>query len=270
MLHELTGERYSCEFADASPDYGRDYVIAVRGEEILLTEGDGAELPPASALMGKESRYLFSISGRGFFLADIDALDGCRYVSTQALRTLKPKWMAFAAVTGYHLAYWYSHNRFCGACAAPMRPSDNERALVCERCGGVVYPNIAVAVIVGVKDGDSLLLTRYSARAYKRFALVAGYAEIGEGLEDTVRREVYEETRLKVKNISYYGNQPWGFSRSLLVGFFADLDGTNEFHLDDGELSMAVWMRRDEIPEPETDISLTSEMMHAFKTGAVR
>ena len=95
---------------------------------------------------------------------------------------------------------------------------------------------------------------------------MAGYVEVGESFEDTVRREVMEEVGLKVKNIRYFASQPWPFSNTLLAGYFCDLDGSNEISIDENELSTAVWLKRDEIPESST-ISLTGTMMNAFRKG---
>ncbi len=139
--------------------------------------------------------------------------------------------------------------------------------MVCPSCGNTVYPKIAPAVIVAVTDGDKLLLTKYAGREYTRYALVAGYTEFGETLEETVRREVMEEVGLKVKNIRYYKNQPWAFSDSMLVGFFAELDGSPQIRLDETELSTAVWMKREDIPGDYTNVSLTHEMILLFKHG---
>ena len=76
-----------------------------------------------------------------------------------------------------------------------------------------------------------------------------------------------EEVGLKVKNIRYYKNQPWAFSDSMLVGFFAELDGSPQIHLDETELSTAVWMKREDIPGDYTNVSLTHEMILLFKHG---
>ncbi|MBR0328228.1 MAG: NUDIX domain-containing protein, partial [Selenomonadaceae bacterium] len=128
-------------------------------------------------------------------------------------------------------------------------------------CGLIEYPKISPAVIVAVTDGDKLLLTRYADRPYRGPALIAGFVEIGETLEDTVRREVLEEVGLHVKNIRYYKNQPWSFTDTMLVGFYCDLDGEAEIHLDRNELCEGVWMDRSELPVRENDVSLTAEMI---------
>lgn len=97
--------------------------------------------------------------------------------------------------------------------------------------------------------------------------MIAGFTEIGETLEDTVRREIMEEVGLKVKNIQYYKSQPWGLSGSVLSGFFCDLDGDDTITLDREELSTAQWFEREDIPYDDYDVSLTREMMIQFKKG---
>lgn len=98
-----------------------------------------------------------------------------------------------------------------------------------------------------------------------RYALIAGFAEVGETIEDTVRREVMEEVGLKVKNIRYYKSQPWPFSDTLLLGFFCELDGEEGITLDHMELSEARWVARGEMETEDDGISLTYEMMEYFK-----
>lgn len=120
---------------------------------------------------------------------------------------------------------------------------------------------------MAVRNGEKLLLSKYAGREFTNYALIAGFAEIGEPIEDTVRREVMEEVGLKVKNLRFYKSQPWSFTDTLLFGFFCDLDGDDTICLDEEELSLAVWMERSQIPVDEYEISLTREMMTLFKNG---
>ena len=122
---------------------------------------------------------------------------------------------------------------------------------------------------MAVTDGDKLLLTRYADRPYRGPALIAGYVEIGESLETTLRREVMEEVGLRVKNIRYYKTQPWAFTDTLLMGFYCDLDGDAEISLDRNELCEGVWVKREDLPLPENNVSLTSEMIENFRLGLV-
>lgn len=141
--------------------------------------------------------------------------------------------------------------------------------LYCENCGNMEFPKICPAVIIAVTDGNRLLLSKYAGRIYKKYALLAGYTEIGETIEETVRREVLEEVGLKVKNIRYYKSQPWAFSETELMGFYCDLDGEDSIRLDQEELSMAEWFEREEIPVTPLRDSLTNEMIMQFKNGVV-
>ena len=164
---------------------------------------------------------------------------------------------------------WYRNRKFCGRCGHKMRHDEKERMMRCDHCGNMEFPKICPAVIIGVTDGDKILMSKYAGRAYKKYALLAGFTEIGETIEETVQREVMEEVGLKVKNIRYYKSQPWSFSDTLLMGFYCDLDGEEEITLDREELALAEWFRRDEIPvEPSRD-SLTNEMIIKFKNGEV-
>ena len=138
----------------------------------------------------------------------------------------------------------------------------------CTSCGLMEYPKICPAVIVGVTKGDEILLTRYAGRSYKKYALIAGFAEVGETIEETVHREVMEEVGLKVKNLHYYKSQPWSASSTLLMGFFCEADGDDEIRLDKSELAEARWCPRAEVPEWE-DVSLTMEMMQVFRTKGI-
>ena len=148
-----------------------------------------------------------------------------------------------------------------------MTESTVERALACPECGQTEYPKISPAVIVAITDGDRLLMSRYRDRPYRGYALIAGFVEIGESFEDTIRREVMEEVGLKVKNIRYFGSQPWAFTDTEMIGFFAELDGDGTIRLQEDELSEAGWYHRDEIPDDELRISVGSEMKMAFKYG---
>lgn len=220
--------------------------------------------------------YLFQIeTSKGtmkFFLGESDKLpgallDSCSYEQQNIFREKKPDFLAFAGVTACQLANWYASTRFCGTCGAPLEHDKKERMMRCPQCGAMHYPKISPAVIVAVTDGERLLMTKYAGRSYTKYALIAGFAEIGETIEETVRREVMEEVGLKVKNIRYYKSQPWSFTDTMLFGFFCELDGDDTIRLDEEELSVGKWLRREEIPTEYDGISLTNEMIMRFKNG---
>lgn len=275
MIQEISPHRFRNEYETKSPSPD-SYFFYFQDGSILLNHEDALKLPQFLELgeqfstVSCHSAYLFSIDSREYYLVDERSVslleqDGLAFHSTSVIRDLEPLWTAFAAANGAELHRFYRNNQFCGRCGTPTVKSKKERAMICPSCGNTIYPKIAPAVIVAITDGDRLLLTKYAGREYTRYALVAGYTEFGETLEETVRREVMEEVGLKVKNIRYYKNQPWAFSDSMLVGFFAELDGSPQITLDETELSTAIWMERGDIPDDYTNVSLTHEMILRFK-----
>ena len=176
--------------------------------------------------------------------------------------------VCFAMMTAWHLFDWYRSNRFCGRCGEKTVHDAKERMMRCPSCGNMIFPKIAPSVIVGVINGEKLLLSKYANRNYTRYGMIAGFTEIGETVEETVAREVMEEVGLKVKNIRYYKTQPWGVTGGLLLGYYCDLDGENDtITLDETELSMAEWYPRNALPAHDDGISLTREMIRVFEEG---
>ncbi|MCQ2407017.1 MAG: NAD(+) diphosphatase [Oscillospiraceae bacterium] len=208
--------------------------------------------------------FLFSIDNEDFFLADTAGPNDYSYYSMRELRDQCTGKYLYAAFTAYHLHIWYADNRYCGICRGKMQQDSAERALICTECGHRIYPRINPAVIVGVISHGRILITRYR-RGYAHNALVAGFTEIGETLEETVAREVMEETGLCVRNIRYYKSQPWGMAQDILMGFFCEADGDDLIRMDENELKSAVWCKPDMIELQPQQHSLTNEMMQLFR-----
>ncbi|MCR5273531.1 MAG: NAD(+) diphosphatase [Lachnospiraceae bacterium] len=254
---------------------GRNVFLKRENENIaLLAREEYDEANTLTSEKPDEGIYLFTIGEKAYYLCSMsDAtkgiLEGRGYFYEQmfSVRSMHPKEMVFALATGFHLGEWYSKNRFCGACGHKLVHEKNMRALHCEHCNNLVFPKINPAVIVAVKNGDKILLTTYAGREYKNYALVAGFAEIGETIEETVSREVMEEASIKVKNITYYKSQPWGFESDLLLGFSCEVDGDDTIKMDEEELASAEWIKREDMEPRKDNLSLTSEMMEAFRLG---
>lgn len=278
MIQDLKPHTFLNEFRLQAPK-DTDYLLIFNGAKVLMNSKDNKfsltsvkQIKSLNQKTLKSAIYLFSLDDTAIFYTreTLEESDDFVYVSAMDLREKLPKDIVFIAATAGHLVSWYGTNKFCGRCSTEMQFSKTERAVCCPKCGLVKYPQISPAVIVGIIHNDKILLTRYSDRPYKKLSLVAGYIEIGETLEDTIKREVMEEVGLKVKNIKYYKSQPWAFSQSVLMGFFAQLDGDPTVTVDESELSEATWYSRDEIPECDTNLSLTNEMITVFKNGEVK
>ena len=277
MIQDIYPSKLNNAYKNVSPGSGDFLFVFDREGKILHSEKDGVmtlmTFADACEKCGADSDalktiYLFSVDEERFFLTfgTLDAPEGYTYHSVRDLRDMYTGKEVYAAFTAYHLWKWYEDNRFCGKCGAGLEVGEKERSLVCPGCGNTVYPRINPAVIVGVIKGDRILITKYR-RGYGHSALVAGFTEIGETLEETVAREVMEETGVRVKNIRYYKSQPWGMAQDILVGFYCEADGECEIRMDEGELKFAEWVRREDIELQPNNHSLTNEMMRRFKEG---
>lgn len=270
MLQEIQPRHLNNQYHEEKLGPGAK-ICVFRDNDILISRREETVLLPDWELLKDDiikSVYLFSVDAQPYFLAELrkDAVlpEGYMFDNVRSHRRLQPKYTVYAEMTAWHLYIWYRDNRFCGRCGQPTGHDRKLRMLKCPACGNMIFPRICPAVIVGVTNGDHILLTKYSGRAYKNYALIAGFTEIGETAEDTVRREVFEETGVHVKNIRYWATQPWGIDSDLLLGYFADLDGSAEITMDREELSLAGWYHRDEMDIPADDVSLTNDMIRAF------
>lgn len=273
MIQQIGSHIYSNTY-HPGPAKDDSVILSYFNRDILLQEqGDAFSYPLFSQLpsgMKKQEHliWLFTIDGIEYFLTrEAITMPGYTYVPVNYLRAAHPRHLSFAGVTGLSLHNWYQNHIFCGGCGKPMQYSEAERMVYCDSCHTMSYPTICPAVIVGVRNGDKLLVSKYAGRDYKRFALLAGFAEIGETIEETVHREVMEEVGVKVKNLTFYKSQPWSFTDTLLFGFFCDVAGSDELHIDYQELSAAQWLDRKDLPDDKEKVSLTMEMMTLFKEG---
>lgn len=273
MIQDIYPHKYSLEYAVCVPNK-EDTIIIFEENQVLLNR---EHTYPSREELGEAGnagnyQFLFAIDGQKFFLAMdglAEAMENLEAYPVRSIRNLRPMHLAFAGYTAWHLYAWYGNNRFCGRCGGRMEPGEDERKMVCTKCGYSVYPRINPCIIVAVHDGERLLMTRYANRPVTWFVLVAGFIEIGETAEDTVRREVMEETGVKVKNIRYFDSQPWGVPGNLTLGFTAELDGADTLRVDTEELSEARWFLREEVPVPDDAVSITAAMIRAFANGEI-
>lgn len=252
---------------------GDDVLFAFKGDTLLMKVDEGQLTLPSISDLGvspEECRSLFSIDDQWYAMLkdrELEPPEGYAYYGVRQYREFRPMEKLFPSAVAGSLNRWYQDNRFCGRCGTKLEDSKTERALVCPECGCIRYPKICPAVIVAVRNGDKLLLTRYAGRSIKSYALIAGFAEIGESIEETVQREVLEEVGLHVKNLQFYKSQPWVFTDTLLMGFFCDLDGEDHITLQESELASGAWIDRKDLPEDTAHLSLTGEMIEQFRIG---
>ena len=170
-----------------------------------------------------------------------------------------------AGLSGQYIN-WSRNHRFCGKCGKLTEDKKDERAKICTVCGQVYYPRLSPAVIVAVVKDDRLLMANSPRFPSKFYSVIAGFVEPGETLEDCVKREVREEVGIEVKNIKYFGSQPWPFPDSLMIGFTSEYE-SGEISIDKNEISDAAWFKADEIPRIPPSISIARKLIDWFLEG---
>ncbi len=276
MLHNIEPRKFNNRFENRIPNI-KDRILSYKNNTVLVRRAIEKLWYPSFLdyedyfeILINKAKFVFSVDDINYFLVDSNLLTSNEefvFVPIDSFRIQATRWRAFVGVTGWQLYRWYNNYKFCGRCGNLLIHSHHERLLECKNCDNKIYPLISPCVIVAVYKNNRLLVTKYLNSNYKNYALIAGFVEVGESLEQTVHREVIEEVGLSVKNLQFYKSQPWSFSDTILVGFFAELDGSDSVNVQEDELSEAVWLDRDEIPEQENSISLTSEMIAVFKSG---
>ncbi len=281
MIQDIAPFHFNNEWHKLQPEEN-DWIICMQERKILLRgTKEAISFPQYHELKGQVQNgdrfvYLFAVGEERFFLyqqhqykereeLNLVHLQQFHYETTRYLRGAAPQHLCYAGLVGAQLAGWYAAHRFCGGCGTRMIPDERERMMRCPVCGQMEYPKICPCVIVGVMHKGKILVSWYKNGFRDHYALIAGFAEVGETIEETVAREVYEETHLHVKNLRYYKSQPWPYSESLLFGFFCELDGEDHIIIQEDELAMAKWVTPEEIFESSDNFSLTNEMICKFK-----
>lgn len=159
----------------------------------------------------------------------------------------------------HELLYWDSNTQFCGVCGAPMK-MHTEISKRCTNCGKEVWPLLGTAIIVLIHRGDDVLLVQARNFRHDFYGLVAGFVETGESLEEAVHREVMEETGITIRNLRYFGSQPWPYPCGLMVGYNADYV-SGDIHLQKEEISKGSWFNRNNLPTIPEKLSIARQII---------
>jgi NAD+ diphosphatase len=262
--------------AGRKPQEGRDlpplWFIVDQGRVLVRPREGGPSFPETHELGSldletSQGLYLGATEGQACLLAHGDASapapEGLEWAELRPLWSALPEELFWVAGRANHLAGWDRSHRLCGACGADLSLLEEEWAKTCRSCGQTYYPQVSPAVIASVVDGDRILLARNRHYRYPFFSVLAGFVEPGENLEAAVHREIREEVGVEVKNIRYFGSQPWPFPNSLMIGFIADYAG-GEISPDPDEILEARWFTRDAMPEMPASISIARRLIEAF------
>ena len=225
------------------------------------TAGTSGALDAAGA-MGKS--YESGLSG----LSDLSGT-GLVFRKLRSLFGTMDEALLSVAGRAFQISNWARTHRFCGACGTPTVHVAVERCVRCPACGFMAYPRISPAMMVLIRRGDSILLARHSASPAPFFTALAGFVEAGESVEEAVHREVFEEVGLKVRNIAYFGSQPWPFPHSLMIAYTAEFEG-GEIKIDEAEIAEARWFGPDDaLPKIPHGVSIASDLIRAHLPRAL-
>ncbi|HAQ64363.1 MAG TPA: NAD(+) diphosphatase [Bacteroidales bacterium] len=275
MIQEIFPHRFNNQYRPNCVADENDFILHFNGNALLLkARGNVFEIPRRKDFPGMpdqpESTFLFTLNEVPCFLiwddpATVDP--SFVYKEISFFRTIGQREIGWICIAGYHLMSWYSQNRFCGKCGKPTVQKPDERAIQCPACNSIVYPKISPAVIVAITSNDKILLARNSDFPDNWYSLIAGYVDVGESLEETLKREVKEEVGLDIKNIRYYKSQPWPPSGSLMVGYIAEADENQPISIDHKEIAAADWFSRGNLPKHSLNVSIAGEMIEKFESG---
>ena len=184
------------------------------------------------------------------------------FVSDSFRRRISALRTCFAAY-----AVGIKNHSFCGQCGSPTTRRTTEHAKECPHCGLVAYPRISPAIIVAITRNNTILLAHNAAENHPFYSVLAGFLEPGESFENCVKREVFEEVQIRVKNIRYFGSQPWPFPDSLMVAFTADYD-SGTIAVDGVELDHADWFTSNNLPAIPRSGSISRKLIDWFLSNA--
>ncbi len=211
--------------------------------------------------------YLGSLDDTPCFSAELStetiAPDGMSFVGLRGVFGLLEEEMFWLAGRSFQMINWDRTHQYCGTCGFPTENKQDERAKICLQCGHINYPSASPAVIVAVRKERQILLAHSHRQPAGRYSVLAGFVELGETLEDCVKREVREEVGLAIKNIRYFGSQSWPFPNSLMIGFTAEYAG-GKITVDDRELLDAKWFSADDLPQVPPGISIARRLIEWF------
>jgi NAD+ diphosphatase len=254
-----------------SPKTDKDIYFIFYNNELLVKSEDNKTLIPTimdlETLAIKNIHYLGSINDENCFCGELnkdDIIPKSLYFSNLKALTHKLSedmfWIGGRAI---QIVNFYIDHKYCGKCGTLTLLEENERALICPKCNLVNYPRISPAIIVAVVKEGKLLLAHNNGFPKNLYSVVSGFVDVGETFEDCVVREVREETGITVKNIKYFGNQPWPFPSSLMIGFTAEYE-CGEIEVDGKEIGHANWYAANEMPLTPDSISIAKKLINWF------
>jgi len=258
------------------PPHGNDrgeLWFILQGQNLLIKENkQGFSIPSSKDISGlkrhtSSPQFLGSMDGKLCYAAEypkeISVSDPFYFKSPRTLFGRLEDELVWIAGLANQLVYWNRNHQYCGKCGSLTENKTDERAKSCPKCGLVNYPRLSPAVIVAVIKDNQILLASSPRFKSDFYSVLAGFVEPGETLEECVQREVCEEVGIEVRNIRYFGSQPWPFPDSLMIGFTSEY-AKGEIEVDQSEILHADWFEADCLPPVPAKISIARKLIDWF------
>lgn len=239
-------------------------LVKVTGSEIKIPYAKNLEDLNISPV---RTQYLGTLEGHPCFCAEVapgtGTGEGMVFRDLRSLYNDLDEDIFLLAGRAVQIVNLDKNHQFCGKCGTPTKNVEYETAKICPECGFTSYTRLSPAVITAIVKGNELLMANHTRAGGNMYGLIAGFVEAGETLEEGVEREIMEEVGLKVKNIKYFGSQPWPFPHSLMIAFTAEYE-SGEIQVDGKEIIEAKWFAADELPMTPSRMSIASELIDWF------
>ncbi len=250
--------------------------FAFVGDQLLIrTQSDQVDIPcllnlSEVGLVPIRQQYLGTLAGTDCYSVELPKdnvpPEGMTFQGLRQLYGHLEENLFSVAGRAFQIVEWDRNHQYCGHCGTKTLLLSGKRAKQCPTCSLVTYPRLSPAVIVLVERGDEVLLARAHRFPTNFYSILAGFVEPGESLEDTIIREIYEEVRIEVKDIKYFGSQPWPYPNSLMIGFSATY-ANGEIEIDGDELADASWFTRNNLPQIPPKLSIARRLIDWFVEG---
>jgi NAD+ diphosphatase len=279
MSRESIYRRYIPAVTPEPGDCREAYCFIFSSNRLLLGSSESAlKIPFLSRLTDLNlqpvrSQYLGTLKDHPCYSvelqSDVPAPAGMSFKDLRSIYGAIDEDLFLLAGKAIQVINWDQTHQYCGRCGGKTENQQGERAKKCPACGFISYPRLSPAAITAVVKEDKILLSHYAGFPGSRFTITAGFVEPGETLEECIKREIKEEVGVQVKNIRYFGSQPWPFPNSLMIGFTAEYE-SGEIKVDGKEISAAAWFDAGNMPEVPPNISISREIIDWFVQNHTR
>jgi len=272
MHRESIYRRYKPEFTPNKENNKNAYWFLFNSNELLVEMGKIPEIPYTKGLEELKInpirlQYLGTFNGHpcysGELRSEIQVPRGMAFKDLRSLYDIIEEDLYLLAGRASQIVNWDRTHQFCGQCGAPTITKDDEMAKLGPECGFTSFTRLSPAVITAIIKDGKLLMALHTRTSGNMYGLIAGFVEPGETLTEAVQRETMEEVGLKVKNIEYFGSQPWPYPHSLMIGFTADYD-SGEIEVDGKEIIDAKWFDSDQLPQVPSRMSIAGELIQWY------